>query len=338
MSEGPSVPPADLVVALFGPTGVGKTAIACHVAKELGTRVVSCDSMQLYRGFAVLTNQPRAQETLGVSQELVGVADSHVEWSAVEYARRARPLLEEDLSRTGSAVIAGGTGLYLRTALAPLSAPEPGDPELRRFLEERAVQEGAATLHQELASLDPEAADAIHPGNTRRLVRALEVLMSAPERRWSGRRDLWAPDYYHHTLLVGLSMDRASLYRWVEHRAQMMFDGGAVEEVRAHRARAAASAPVGGEGESRGRRGVERAIGYREIGDFLDGEISADEAVTRMAAATRKYVRRQDTWMRRLQGAVIIDTSDRAAEESASLILAEARRTRVVSPADGKDT
>ncbi|MBU2602068.1 MAG: tRNA (adenosine(37)-N6)-dimethylallyltransferase MiaA [Actinobacteria bacterium] len=337
MSKHPPERRADLVIALFGPTGVGKTAIACHVAQELGTRVVSCDSMQLYRGFPVLTNQPQARETLGVVQELVDVADPDVEWSAVEYARRARPLLEEDLSRTGFAVIAGGTGLYLRAALAPLSAPAPGDPALRRRLEERAAREGAATLHRRLASLDPEAAGAIHPSNTRRLVRALEVLMSSPERRWSGRCDLWAPDYYHHTLLVGLTMDRESLYRRVDHRARMMFEGGAVEEVKAHRARVAASAPMSGESESRERRGVERAIGYREIDDFLDGGISADEAVARLAAATRKYVRRQDTWMRKLQGAVIIDTSRRTAEESAALILAEARRARVLSTAHRKD-
>ncbi len=327
MSQRPAVRPAELVIALFGPTGVGKTAVACHVAKQLATRVVSCDSMQLYRGFPVLTNQPRPEETLGVAQELVGVIDAGEEWSAVEYGRRARPLLEEDLARTGSAVIAGGTGLYLRAALAPLSAPEPVNPDLRRALEEQAAREGPAALHRELASRDAQAAEAIHPENTRRLVRALEVLMSSPGRTWSGRADLWAPDYHHHTLLVGLTMDRAALYRRVDHRAQSMFDGGAVEEVKAHRAERPSSIE---------RRGIERAIGYRELGNHLDGTISADEAVARLAAATRKYVRRQGTWLRKLRGAVIIDVSGRTDEESAALILAEARRARDASPIEGR--
>lgn len=328
MSDRSPARPADLVIALFGPTGVGKTAVACQVAKQLGTRVVSCDSMQLYRGFPVLTNQPKPEETLGVAQELVGVIDPRDEWSAVEYARRARPVLEEDLACTGSAVIAGGTGLYLRAALAPLSAPGPVDPELRRALEDRAAREGPAALHRELASRDAEAAEAIHPENTRRVVRALEVLRSSPDRTWSGRGDLWAPDYYHRTLLVGLTMDRAALYRRIDQRARLMFDAGAVEEVKAHRVERAASTE---------RRGIERAIGYRELGDYLDGTISADEAVARLAAATRKYVRRQETWLRKLRGAVIIDTSGRTAGESAALILAEARRERGASMIHGKD-
>ena len=190
------------VIAVFGPTGVGKTAVGVAVAEYFGVRVVSCDSMQLYRGFPVLTNQPSSAEHEKAPHALVGVLEPEEEWSAARYAQAAATLIDEDVGRRGVAVLVGGTGLYLRAALAPLAMRTPGDPLLRAELETRAKRDGGHGLHGELASLDPEAAASIHPHNVRRTIRALEAVLAHGPGSWSGRQDLWRPDFRHPTLVV----------------------------------------------------------------------------------------------------------------------------------------
>ncbi len=302
------------VIALLGPTGVGKTGVAVEVARVLGTRVISCDSMQIYRGFVVLTNQPTETERHAVPHELVGVVDAGTAFSAAEYAALARPLVERELASTGAALLAGGTGLYMRAALAPLAVAAAADPAVRQRLEERAAVEGGGALHAELARLDAAAAGAIDPRNVRRVIRALEAV-TVSGAAWSGRDDLWTPRYYHRTAVVGLTLDREELYRRIDARSAAIFDGGAVEEVsrfRAGRDRAA-STPGG--------QGICSAIGYPEICRYLDGELSREEVIAQIAASTRKYARRQLTWLRRLEGAVMIDVGGRGAKAVAEDIL-----------------
>ncbi len=233
-----------VVYAVVGPTGVGKTAVAVELARLLGASVISCDSMQIYRGFAVLTNQPCGDEGLAVRHELVGFIDPGSAFSAVEYAGLARPLVEKDLASVGAAVVAGGTGLYMRAALAPLAVAAAADPGVRQTLEERAAAEGGGALHDELARLDPVAARSIDPRNVRRVVRALETVATGGTV-WSGRDDLWSPRYYHRTLVVGLTLDREELHRRINARSQCIFDGGAVDEVRRYRADRAPRGDVG---------------------------------------------------------------------------------------------
>jgi tRNA dimethylallyltransferase len=301
------------VIAILGPTGVGKTQVASRVAKYLGTRVISCDSMQVYKGFPVLTNQPTAGETLGVEHALVGFLEPAAPLSAAAYAELARPLLVEDLKSRGGAVLAGGTGLYLRAALAPL-AVAPQDREIRSRLEARAAAGEGAALYEELARLDPQAAATIDPRNVRRVVRALEVVLCG--HKWSGRRDLWEPRYEYPTLVFGLTMERRELHRRLDARTRRMLSSGAVEEVRRFRER------LGRERTAPGGPGIRSAIGYPEIWRFLDGEQSLEETVRQVAAATRRYARRQLTWLRKVRGAVIIDTQGRGPEEIAQQILA----------------
>jgi len=339
----------------LGPTGVGKTAVAVELARRLSEswpppaavatvrgapsaeipdarpgetpearpgdgasvgrgRVISCDSMQVYRGFPVLTNQPVVAEREVVSHALVGFVEPEGEFSAAQYAALARPLVEADLSARGWALVAGGTGLYMRAALAPLAVAPGGDPELRARLEARATAEGLDVLYEELARLDPEAAGKIDPRNRRRVIRALEAI-SVTGRRWSGRDDLWTPAYYHPTLLIGLVAERKELYRRIDLRAGQMMQQGAVEEVRHFR-------QVRGLEETRpGGAGIRSAIGYSEICRLLDGEQTLEETVTQVAAATRRYARRQLTWLRKLGDAVIIDVQDRNPGEVAQEIL-----------------
>ncbi len=367
---------AGVVIGLLGPTGVGKTAVALALAKRLteewprppgstpgsrarGTgspatgagrpgRIISCDSMQVYRGFPVLTNQPTGDDggttssaepvshvdsvsratpvapVKTISHVAVGFVDPDREFSVAQYAAYVRPLIEQDLSTWGWALVVGGTGLYMRAALAPLDVAAGGDPELRARLEARASGEGVAVLYEELVRLDPEAAVAIDPRNSRRVIRALEAI-TLTGRQWSGRADLWTPAYDHPTLLVGLVADRKELYRRIDLRAGRMLRKGAVEEVRRFRE---ARSPE----ESRpGGPGIRSAIGYPEICRFLDGEQTLEDTVMQVAAATRRYARRQLTWLRKLKDAVIIDAQDREPLDVAQDILALARsgdRTR----------
>ena len=310
-----------MLIGLLGPTAVGKTAVAAEVARGLGVRVVSCDSMQVYRGFPVLTNQPLQEETRGVEHALVGILDPLDVFSAADYAGRARRLIAEDVTRSGSALLAGGTGLYLRAAVAPL-AVAPGDPVVRARLEERAAAEGAGALHTELFRLDPAGAAAVDPRNPRRVVRALEAVLVGGGV-WSGRDDLWNPRYDRPTLVVGLTLDRSILYPRIDARAGRMLREGAVDEVLGFREE------YGLEATMPGGPGIRSAIGYGEISRYLLGETSREEAAEQMAAATRKYARRQLTWLRKLRDAVMIDVQDRDPEDIAREILdrATAKRT-----------
>jgi tRNA dimethylallyltransferase len=302
------------VIGILGPTGVGKTAVATELARRLGTRIISCDSMQVYRGFPVLTNQPSPAEQAGVVHELVGVVEPAADFSAAEYASLARPLIEADLVRHGAALVVGGTGLYMRAALAPLAVSPTVDPEMRRRLEERAADEGPALLHRELAEQDPVAAAAIDPRNLRRVVRALEVIAHTGTP-WSGRDDLWRPRYLHPTLLIGLMLDRGQLNARIDARARLIAEGGAVEEVGRLRESGVSAAHSLS-------KGVATAIGYAEVVRFLDGLQTLEETAEQIAAATRRYARRQLTWLRKLGDLVIIDVHDRTPGEIAESILA----------------
>jgi tRNA dimethylallyltransferase len=307
---------AGLVIGVLGPTGAGKTAIATGLALRLGTRVISCDSMQVYQGFPVLTNQPTQEERNGVAHELVDIVEPTAEFSLAEYASLAKLLIDEDLSRNETALVVGGTGLYMRAALAPLAVSPAADPALRHSLEARAAAEGPAALHRELAERDPVAAVAIDPRNQRRVLRALEVVIRTGST-WSGREDLWRPRYFHHTLLTALTLDRKELCGRIDSRARQIVEGGAVEEVR--RFLEAGSCDSCGRSA---RAGIATAIGFAEIERYLDGLQTLNETVEQIAAATRRYARRQVTWLRKLTDLVIIDVHDREPGDVVEEILA----------------
>jgi tRNA dimethylallyltransferase len=302
------------VIGLLGPTAVGKTAVGVELGRLLGTGVISCDSMQIYRSFSVLTNQPTSLDTEGVPHALVECIEPGAPFSAADYAALARPLIAESLSTRGWALVVGGTGLYMRAALAPLAMSAGSDPERRRALEARLENEGAGALHAELARIDPLAAEAIDPRNARRLVRALEAV-GATGREWSGRSDLWDPVYDHPTTLVGLVCERSSLYRRIDARAAAIVGGGAVDEVRCFRKRS------GLEASRPGLPGICSAIGYPEICRYLEGFQSLEETIVQVAGATRRYARRQLTWLSKLRDAVIIDLEHRAPRDVAQEIL-----------------
>jgi tRNA dimethylallyltransferase len=301
------------VIGLLGSSGAGKTAVAVQLAGLLGTKIICCDSMQVYKGFPILTNQPWQPEDRPESHELVGFMDPGQNVSVAEFAAMARPLVERESERSGFALVVGGSGLYMRAVLAPLAARAPADPERRGRLEERARLEGSQALHAELARLDADAAAAIDHRNARRIIRALERVMGG--ETWSGRDDLWQPEYYHPTLVVGLSIARDELAQRISRRSEKMLQAGAVDEVARFREQR------GREATQPGRPGICSAIGYAEICSYLDGQQSRAESVEQISAATRRYARRQVTWLRRVRDAVMIDVSGRDAEGLARQIV-----------------
>jgi tRNA dimethylallyltransferase len=276
------------VIAVFGPTASGKSAAALELAREIDGEIVSCDAMQLYRGLPILTNQPTADELEAVPHHLVGVWRLDHEGSVAEYSEMAQVAIDEVIGRGRPAILCGGSGLYLRAALAPLDLPPPPADGVRERFGELYDQRGAEAAHQLLAHRDPRAAAAVHPNDRRRVVRALELTESgaslAPEVD-----TLWDRRDHRSTLVFGLQVDAGVVRERIEQRTREMFEHGVEEEERA---------AVAGRLSSTARR----IHGLQDVTALLAGEIDREEAIRRLDARTRRYAKRQRVWMRRLPG------------------------------------
>ena len=288
------------VIAVFGPTASGKTAIAEAIADRLETIVVSCDAMQVYRGLPILTNQP-ARPTA-----LVAIRDLDEEMSVGAYASLAHAAIDESVARSGTAVVSGGTGLYLRAALADLAVPPPPAAGVRERIQGE-VEGDPAAAHTRLLALDSRAAAAVHPHDHRRVVRALE-LAEAGNSLVPAEDRLWATTTRHATLIAGLDIPAAELEQRIVARTDAMFAQGVVAEVRAALAAGVSQTAA-------------KALGLQEIATLP--EAKARELII---IRTRRYAAYQRKWMRRIPGLVSVDGT-RGPEEVADAIL-EVARTR----------
>jgi len=286
------------VLAVFGPTASGKSEVAGALADRLATEVVSADALQVYRGLPILTNQS-ARPT-----RLVAIRDLTETMSVGEYAQLARAAVDELVREHGTAVVAGGTGLYLRAAVAELELPPKVEATARERWE-RVYDADPLAAHARLAELDEPAAAVAHPNDRRRVVRALELAETGGSLAPSQNR-LWSSETRRPTLVVGLEVQPTTLDERIRARAESMLAAGAVEE-----ARTAVAAGVS--------RTAEKALGLRELAELPPGE-----ALERMVARTRRYAAYQRKWMRRIPGIVMID-ADRPANEVADAILEVAR-------------
>jgi len=297
------------VLAIVGPTAVGKSAVAEIAAERLSGAIISADSMQVYRGMDIGTAKTAAGERR-VPYHLVDVIDPGTPYSAALYQTAARSVADDLIARHLLPVFVGGTGLYVRAALDEMSFPA-GDAstDLRRAVEQHAAQVGAEALHAELAALDPEAARLIHPNNVKRVVRALE--MHAVGASYAEQAATFARRTFHYsdTLLVGLTMDRTELYRRIDARVDQMICSGLVSEVQALLEQGLRSALTSAQ-----------AIGYKEIVPVIDGESSIDAARDAIQQATRRYAKRQLTWFRADPRIQWIDTTGLTAPEAASRV------------------
>jgi tRNA dimethylallyltransferase len=292
------------VLAIFGPTGIGKTALAIAVADRLRARgerpvAVSADALQVYRGLETLTGVPGAAEQRRLEHRLVSILPVDARFSAGEYAQLAHAEIDGLLHAGARPIVVGGTGLYLRAALADLALrPAPPD-ELRERLEAELARRGPEALHADLARRAPWAAERIGPRDRSRIVRALELLELGELEPPQGPSQLWTTDTRHPTRLVGLVMDRDALYARIDARVEEMVAAGALEEVRAAHAAGASDT-------------ARKALGFDEL---LTGDVEA------MKRRTRNYAKRQLTWMRKLPGVEVVDVTGRATEAVAEQLL-----------------
>jgi len=287
------------VIGIFGPTASAKSRVAAEVAGRIPAELVSADALQVYRGLPILTNQP-SEPT-----RMVGIWPLDREASVGEYAPFAHAAVDEALAAGLTPVVVGGTGLYLRAALADLSLP-PAPAEGARDRWERLYdEEGPQAAHDRLAGIDPAAAAAVHPNDRRRVVRALELAEAGSSLAPDEDR-LWAGGTRHPTLVVGLDVPKDVLERRIEERTRAMFDAGVQEEVRE-----ALAGPIS--------ITARQALGLDEV-----ATLPRDEAIAALVVRTRRYAAYQRKWMRRIPGIVIVD-ADRPPGEIADDIVALAR-------------
>jgi tRNA dimethylallyltransferase len=317
------------VAAVVGPTASGKSKLAAVIAKNFGGEVVSADSMQIYKGMDIGTAKPSKEEMLGVPHHLIGFLEPGEPFSAADYVEAASKTIREICARGHLPVIAGGTGLYVRSLLYNISfPPESRDPGLRAALYEKAEKDGAKALWDELRSFDPEAAAKIHPNNLGRTVRAIEIYrVTGVTMTEHVRRSREAPTPYD-VCAIGLTFsDRAALYGRINVRVDKMVADGLPEEAR--KIAGLKNAPT-----------AMQAIGYKEFIPYFEGRCTLNDSVEQIKRETRRYAKRQLTWFRRGAGIhwITVDAcADFAEEYGRAAEFIEAKGWRRWTAADQKD-
>ncbi len=273
------------LIAIVGPTGVGKTRLAVALSRELRGEIISADSRQIYRHMDIGTAKPTEEERKLVPHHLVDVVAPDEEFTLAQYQDRAYGAIEDVLSRNKVPFLVGGTGLYIRAILEGFLIPRvKPNPRLRRKLLQQAEQGGALALHARLQEVDPEAAANIDPQNVRRVVRALEVYheLKQPISQLQKRK---APPY--RTLKIGLTMERKELYRRIDQRVDSMMERGLLAEMQGLLA----------EGYSYDLPAMS-GLGYKQMGMYLRGEVDLQTAIRKMKSETHRFVRQQYKWFR----------------------------------------
>jgi tRNA dimethylallyltransferase len=291
------------LLVICGPTGVGKTATAVHLAARLAIEVVSADSRQVYRGMDVATGKPTAAEQAAVPHHLLDVIEPDERYHAARFRREAISSIDAIRARGRLPVVVGGTGLYIRALLKGLDAAPPADPALRARLEAVAAVSGVPALHGQLAALDPAAARRLHPNDRVRIIRAIEKHGSGAgdEGGWARAVSPW------QVLLFGLCQERGALNRRLEERARGMFSGGMMDEV----------TRLLGAGYDESSPGM-AGIGYRQVAAVARGRMTEAEALGLMVRDTRRYAKRQMTWFAREATLRWLDVDETGGAEGAA--------------------
>jgi len=282
--------PAPLLVVILGPTASGKSSLAIELAQRFSGEIVSCDSVAVYRHFEIGTAKPTQPERAGVPHHLLDLAEPDEAFTAGEYARRARSVINEIAQRGKLPIVVGGTGLYLRALLEGLFPGPQRSEELRERLRRRSAERGSVHLHKILSRLDPAAAAKIHANDAPKLIRAIEVCLASRERMselWQQRgRD---PLTGFRILRIGLNPERRWLYERINARAQQMFAGGLVEET---------ESLLRQYGACKSATALD-SLGYKQAAQFLRGELTREQAIAAAQQGHRNYAKRQMTWFRR---------------------------------------
>ena len=279
------------IICIAGPTASGKTALAVELAKELNGEVVSCDSMQIYKGMDIGTAKPTQEEMQGIVHHMIDVAEPDEDFSVSRYCAQAAPIVDDIVARGKTAIIAGGTGLYMDSLIQGNDfAPFPSTG-VRERLEQEAEAQGIQVLFDRLAAVDPEAAGKLHLSDRKRIIRALEVYLETGETITAHNRKTQLLPPRFSPLWLGLDFEnRADLYGRIDRRVGLMLEQGLIAEIQGL---LAAGVPP--------KCTAMQAIGYKEFVAALKGECTIGEAADQVRQASRRYAKRQLTWFRRNQ-------------------------------------
>ena len=303
----------DKIICIAGPTASGKTALAVELAKLINAEVVSCDSMQVYRYMDIGTAKPTSEEMQGIPHHMLSVAEPDEDFSVSRYCQMAFPIVDDILSRGKTAIIAGGTGLYMDALIRGNTfAPFPSTG-VRERLEQQADCDGMEHMLALLRSVDPEAAQRLHLKDRKRILRALEVYYETSETITEhNRKTQQLPSRYAPVWLALEDENRQDLYSRIDRRVDTMLDAGLLDEIRSLLAKGIPEKCT-----------AMQAIGYKEFLSALKGEISVQAAADQVRQASRNYAKRQLTWFRRNKD---IHWLCRKQGENAEEIVAKARQ------------
>lgn len=274
----------------MGPTASGKTDLALELAEKLNGEIISVDSALVYRGLNIGAAKPSAEELARVPHHLIDIRDPSEPYSAADFAKDAKAAILGIISRNRLPILAGGTMLYFKALLEGLSDLPEADPEIRNKIEKNANEHGWPAVHQKLAEVDPLSAERIHPNHSQRLSRAYEVFLISgkPMSEWQQGGSGGLLEEYDWCQICVAPRDRAVLHQRIEFRFKRMLEQGFLEEVQALRARGDLSVDLP----------AVRAVGYRQVWDYLDGVYDYDALIDKGVAATRQLAKRQLTWLR----------------------------------------
>lgn len=290
--------PPRRILAVLGPTASGKTGIALDLAERIDAEIINCDALQIYRGLDIGTAKPTGEERARVPHHLYDILDPQERFSAGQYARRAAAVLR-DVLRRRHAILVGGTGLYFR-ALTQGMAEIPAIPDaVRDPIRRDLAESGPEALHARLQAVDPPAAENLHPTDSQRIARALEVVEATGKSQLEWIAEQKKPELPGPLHAFALTLDREVLYDRIRLRTRAMFRAGWEGEVRA----------LLGRGVDPGVPGFQ-AIGYREIVEAVQGRATSAEALDRILVQTRRYAKRQMTWFRREHGVHWLSADD----------------------------
>ena len=301
------------LICIAGPTASGKTALAVQLAKELDGEVVSCDSMQVYKGMDIGTAKPSPEEMEGISHHMLSIAEPWEDFSVSRYCEMAAPIVDDILARGKTAIIAGGTGLYMDSLIKGNDfAPFPATG-MREKLEQQADEEGMEAMLSLLQTIDPESAARLHLADRKRIIRALEVYYETGETITQHNLKTQAVPPRYQPVWLGLDFEsRAELYRRIDLRVELMLEAGLVEEIRQLLDRGISAKCT-----------AMQAIGYKEFVAALAGSGSIEEAAAQVQQSSRRYAKRQLTWFRRNPD---MHWLIRSAGDTADKILMQARQ------------
>ena len=301
------------LICIAGPTASGKTALSIALAKELGGEIVSCDSMQVYKRMDIGTAKPTLEEMEGIVHHMLSVAEPWEDFSVGKYCQMATPIVDDILSREKTAIIVGGTGLYMDALVKGNDfAPVPSTGR-REELEQLAAEKGIEAVIEQLRAVDPESADRLHPSDQKRIIRAMEVYLETGETITEHNRKTQAiPPRYDPVWFALEDADRADLYARIDRRVEIMLQQGLIAEIQGL---LDAGIPE--------KCTAMQAIGYKEFVDALQGRSSMETATALVQQSSRKYAKRQLTWFRRNPA---IHWLRREKNEDTAEILAKARQ------------